>query len=259
MSRSHSFTHSSSPSLLPSAENRSISLSVGSRAASRSWSKAVALPFVHHTSYRGDLPQVYQDLLGVSAMYCQRTSASKQLVFTLLDKSLPNLFRAHPTWPLRNSCLPHKLLRFIRSFDCSMTIYVSASTPRGSFQSSKIVPLDFKRYLLLIRLVFCRNKSTYDHWIAIESARRTVLVSVMLQAIYALLNNGACSTVPFMATLPVSTNSRLWGLTEDDWWQATSGAETELVTYREYVSKWKQWRFASNRCLRDNSLGCLHA
>jgi hypothetical protein len=82
------------------------------------------------------------------------------------------------------------------------------------------------------------SKSTYEHWVAMESARRTVLVSVMLQAIYSLLKNGSCSSVPLMATLPVSLDGKLWGLSEDDWWQATSGAENELVTYREYVRKW---------------------
>jgi hypothetical protein len=60
----------------------------------------------------------------------------------------------------------------------------------------------------------------------------------MLQAMYSLLKLGICSSVPMMSTLPVSVNGKLWTMSEEEWWADTSGAETDLVNYREYVSKW---------------------
>ncbi len=197
------------------------------------------LPFVHHTLY-GDVPQVYQDLLGVSAMYCRRPPASRQLVFCMLDKSLSRLMSSSSNQAFEELLLATQALIFyqiIRLFDAGIPQRINAERQLPILEkwTTRLQEMSIARQADLLP-----TKSTYENWVAIESARRTVLVSVMLQAIYCLLKNGSCSSVPFMAMLPVSTDSKLWSLDEDDWWQATSGVESELVTYREYVSKWNR-------------------
>lgn len=196
------------------------------------------LPFVHHNSYQGDVPHEYQDLLGVSAMYCQKTPDNQQLVFSLLDKSISRLISNSSGCTFEKHLLATQALiiyQIIRLFDGDVRQRRNAER--------QLVILESWTIRLQDMVAACQDgllpqKSTYEHWVATESARRTVLLSVMLQAIYSLLKDGVCSSVPLMATLPVSLDGKLWSLSEDDWWQATSGAENELITYREYVNKW---------------------
>jgi hypothetical protein len=85
---------------------------------------------------------------------------------------------------------------------------------------------------------FSSSKSLYQRWVFIESARRTVMMSVMVQAMYSLLKDGVCSSVPLMATLPISVNGALWNMSEEDWWQTTLGFGSDLLTYQEFLDKW---------------------
>ena len=80
--------------------------------------------------------------------------------------------------------------------------------------------------------------SLYQRWIFIESARRTVMMSVMVQAIYTVVKEGVCSLVPFLATLPISVNGALWNMSEEEWWQSTLGLGSDLLPYREFVDEW---------------------
>lgn len=199
------------------------------------------LPFIHHTSYRDEIPPVYQDLLGVSAMYCQKTPDNQRLVFSMLDKSLSRLTTSSNPVSFEQLLLATQALIFyqiIRLFDTDLRQRKNAERQLKILESwttrLQKMSVDCHDNLLL-------NKSAYEHWVTLESARRTVLVSVMLQAIYSLLKDGVCSLVPLMSALPVSVDGRLWGMTEDEWWQASSGREDQdqLITYREYVCRWR--------------------
>ena len=199
------------------------------------------MPFIHHTAYRGSLPQGYQDLLGVSAMYRHKTPENKNTVFSMLDKNISRLFATSNSWALDELLLATQALvvyQIIRLFDEQGDIRQRANAER---QSSILEAWTSRLYTagnLSATEGAPPGKSAYDHWIVVESARRTVLVSTMLQCMYSLLRDGSCGQVPMMSNLPVSLCGRLWHKSEEEWWDTTSGADTELVTYREYVSKW---------------------
>ncbi len=80
--------------------------------------------------------------------------------------------------------------------------------------------------------------SLYQRWVFVESARRTILMSVMVQAMYSVLKDGVCTCVPRIEKLPISANGALWNMSEEDWWQTTLGFGGDLLTYREFVDKW---------------------
>jgi hypothetical protein len=172
-------------------------------------------------------------------MYCQKGPDNQQLVFSLLDRSISRLISNSSSCGFEELLLGTQALIFyqiIRLFDdSSIRQRVNAERQLGVLDAWTT---RLKNMGAACQDGLLPSKSTYEHWVAMESARRTVVVSVMLQAIYSLLKNGSCSSVPLMATLPVSLDGKLWSLSEDDWWQATSGAQNELVTYREYVRKW---------------------
>lgn len=195
------------------------------------------LPFIHPSSYQTTVPQEYQDLLGVSAMYLQKNAENQQTIFAMLDRSVSRLLLGASSWTVEELLLATQALvvyQIIRLFDGDVRqranaerhlLVLHAWTNRLREETNSAGPC------LLV-------KPTYERWVMIESARRTVLISVMLQAIYSLTKDGVCDSVPMMATLPVSLDGRLWKMSEDEWWSATSGNEIEPVTYREYVSKW---------------------
>lgn len=199
--------------------------------------QSTPLPFIHLSSYQKTVPQEYQDLLGVSAMYLQKNAENQQTIFAMLDRSISRLLSGASSWTLEELLLATQALviyQIIRLFDGDIRqranaerhlLVLDAWTNRLQEEANSI------RTCLLV-------KPTYERWVIIESARRTVLVSVMLQAIYSLIKDGVCDSVPMMATLPVSLDGRLWKMSEDEWWRTTSGKEVESVTYREYVSKW---------------------
>jgi hypothetical protein len=80
------------------------------------------------------------------------------------------------------------------------------------------------------------QSSPYRKWLFIESARRTVLMAIFLQAIYCGIKDGYCSSVPEMAGLPLTVRGDLWEVrSEGEWMQATCGSQPDVLTYHEFV------------------------
>jgi hypothetical protein len=198
------------------------------------------LPFIHHTAYRVEMPREYQDLLGVSAMYSRKDPANQQVVFSMLDRSVSRLISSSSSWAFEDMLLATQALTFyqiIRLFDGDVRQRANAER---QLTILKAWTTRLREAVTLYESILDLKKTAYDRWVLIESARRTILVSALLQAIYSLLRDGMCSSVPMMATLPVSLDGKLWTKSEQEWWEETSGTATELVTYREYVIKWSQ-------------------
>jgi len=86
----------------------------------------------------------------------------------------------------------------------------------------------------------CGTESLYQRWVFIESARRTVTMSIMVQAMYSLLKDGYCTRVLLLATLPVSVDGALWNASEETWWQTTLGSGGDLCTYLDFTNQWNE-------------------
>ncbi|KIV79539.1 hypothetical protein PV11_07092 [Exophiala sideris] len=200
--------------------------------------QGVNLPFIHHSSYRHTVPRVYQDLLGVSAMYCQKTHTNLPVVFAMLDDNISRLVAKSSSWEPEGLLLGTQALivyQIIRLFDGDIRQRANAER--------QIVLLEtwtsqLQAALNTFQNTFLLESPTHQCWVLLESARRTLLVSVMLQALYSLLKDGICSSVPYMATLPVSLDGALWSKSAEDWGKATPGIEGNPVTYHEFVTKW---------------------
>ena len=200
--------------------------------------QGVNLPFIHRTAYKDTVPSVYRDLVGVSAMYCQKTPENLSVVFAMLDDNISRLIAKSPSWGPEDLLLGTQALivyQIIRLFDGDIRQRANAerqSVLLETWTSQLQAALNtFQNTLQL-------ESPTHRRWLLLESARRTLLVSVMLQALYSLLKDGMCSSVPYMATLPVSLDGALWGMSKEDWYKSALGTEGDPVTYREFVTKW---------------------
>jgi hypothetical protein len=195
-------------------------------------------PFIHHQSYRVNAPSAYHDLLGVAALYSQKTPENEEVVLDSLRSRSWFLVLSSKlsSWSSEDYLLGVQALlvyQILRLFDGDVRqhadteshfVYLKAWT---LVLQQSVAPLADSRTL----------RSPYQHWIFHESLRRAILVSELLQCVYSAIKTGNF-TVPSLARMPVSTNGSLWLLSEYDWWGSTMGQASHLVTYLEFVNKW---------------------
>ncbi|KAK6066347.1 alcohol dehydrogenase GroES-like domain-containing protein [Seiridium cupressi] len=199
------------------------------------------LPFIHPASFQDVPPVVYQDLLGLSAMYCQKSLQNRAVIFSMLDSRIDSLVNSSKTssWSTKDYLVGVQALimyQIIRLFDGDIRQRASAERQSGTLE-------DWTLHLQSsINLLYedCSNESLYKCWIFVESARRTILMSILLQALYSSLKDGFCTSVPRMAYLPVTVNGALWSVPEEIWWQFTLGSGGDLMTYHDFTVKWNE-------------------
>jgi hypothetical protein len=196
-------------------------------------------PFIHPNSYQQMPPAVYQDLLGVSAMYCQKSPQNQSIIFSTLDSRISSLIESSKSssWLAKDYLVSVQALvmyQIIRLFDGDIRQRANAER--------HLELLQIWTFRLHSRCNIFRNdsdtESPYQRWVFIESTRRTITMSIMVQAMYSLVRDGYCTSVPLLATLPVSVDGALWKLPEESWWQTTLGLGGDLFTYQDFVNHW---------------------
>lgn len=99
--------------------------------------------------------------------------------------------------------------------------------------------------LLHLRLLKSRDKlstskTTWSEWIVAESARRTILMTLLAQGVYESSKYGACTYVPLMAELPFTTNDGPWNARDiNGWMEEIENRGTEIATYVGFATRWK--------------------
>jgi hypothetical protein len=199
--------------------------------------------FIHCSSYRDSLPSFYQDLLGTSALYLSKSPQTQALVFQILDRKVSALINHFnvPSWPIDEGLLGVQALvvyQIIRLFDGSirpraaaehdfMHLQAWTGNLQQTYQASQ----------------HACSSSPYKRWIYLESVRRTIMMSVLLQGLYGQLRDGACALVPLLAGLPMSMSASLWKMPEIQWWKS-QGRENPFIilTYSEFVDEWNEGR-----------------
>ena len=82
---------------------------------------------------------------------------------------------------------------------------------------------------------------SYEAWLLAESIRRTILTYVFAEAIYLILKEGSCRTVPFMSLLPITVSGRLWAASSEIEWKKTLKlVPLQTMPYGEAVDWWKE-------------------
>ncbi|KFX93008.1 hypothetical protein O988_07042 [Pseudogymnoascus sp. VKM F-3808] len=194
-------------------------------------------PFIHHDSYQLAPPVAYQDLLGICAMYCQKTPQNQTIIFSMLDSRISSLIGSSKssTWSTADYLVGVQVMiiyQIIRLFDGDIRQRAKAE---GQL---RILEIWTSQLQATSNYDESDTESPYQRWIFIESVRRSITMSIMVQAIYSILKDGYCTSIPRMTCLPVSVNGELWAASEDVWWQTTLGLGGELVTYQDFLLQW---------------------
>jgi hypothetical protein len=82
------------------------------------------------------------------------------------------------------------------------------------------------------------TESEYNHWVLVESIRRTTMVSVVLRGLYCTMKDGYCELVPLLCTLPVSNTAQLWKTSDVQWREQAARVEREVLAYAEWTHEW---------------------
>jgi hypothetical protein len=170
-------------------------------------------------------------------MYCQKSPRNSQLILDMLRSGISGLVKASSTYSFQDLLLAVQALlvyEIIGLFDGDMNFRAAAEKWLSLLEKWTSQLIDASIAYEQVR----RHDDEFESWVAIESARRTVLCSFMLQAVHVLAMGGQCTSVPFMATLPVSSNGFLWNMSKEEWLNANPSTQSSPITYREFVSEW---------------------
>lgn len=181
-----------------------------------------------------------QDVYCVCAAYLSKSTTNQNLVFHILSNKVDGLvsLRQSNYGSFEDELASVQALiiyQIIRLFDGDIR---QRGTAEAQFQL-----LDAWVMQLRLRSEFDLPPSTqsspYRNWLFIESVRRTVLMSILLRAIYYAIKNGFCDTVSDMAGLPLTVRGELWeAKSEGEWMLATRGSQPEILTYHEFTEVW---------------------
>ena len=100
--------------------------------------------------------------------------------------------------------------------------------------------------LLHIRVMHTKDKlseskTTWAEWIIHESARRTVILTLLAQGTYEACKYGACTYVPLMADLPFTTSDGPWNARDiSEWMREIECRGTVVETYANFTISWKE-------------------
>lgn len=217
-------------------------------------------PFIHCASYQRTPPVVYQDLLGISAMYSQKTPQNQTVMFSMLDSRVSSLIESSKScsWSPKDYLVGLQALiiyQIIRLFDGDVRQRANAERHLAILET-------WAFQLQSTSNMFHNDRGTesqFQCWVFIESIRRTITMSVMVQAMYSLLKEGFCTSVPLLAMLPVSVDGALWNVSEETWWQTTLGHGGDLFTYQDFLDQWNEGKPLHTDVYENILLGaCRH-
>ncbi|CZR69467.1 uncharacterized protein PAC_19367 [Phialocephala subalpina] len=187
--------------------------------------------FIHPDLYQDTMPDLYQDLLGVCAMYAQKTVQNSVFVFRMLFLKLSKLrsesksFVRVEEWLLAVQSLI--LYQVIRMFDGDPQQKADAERDFDLLEDWT-TKLQHESNLWI-------DGSLHRQWVVVESIRRTIMVSVLLRSLYSAMKSGIGEYGLLLSSLPVSENQSRWEQVEE-----VDPKASRLVTYWDFCEDWNK-------------------
>ena len=207
-------------------------------------------PFIHRRLYEENIPAAIRHAFSTCAMWLGKSSSNRDMTYRTIDAEVTELFQTDVwQWSLEDAVAHVQALilyQIIRFFDGDVRQRAFAE------QQDHILATwteTLYSHLTLQTPLFSPSNIAVDYdwrsWILVESARRTVLMSLFLRGFYHALKTGFCNTIAAMTDLPISTRAVLWELDSSARWQlALKAAEPELIPYKDFTPKWAEGELA---------------
>ena len=196
------------------------------------------ISFLNPILYGEDgLPPVLQDAYASCASYVTKNEQTEGVVFQILSAKMAGLVRSTSA---KNSYAENLatvqafiLLSLMKLFDGDIKQRAEAEASLDLLESWTWSLQQWREVDISAEF----EATPFLRWLFLESVRRTVIMSILLRAIYYSIKSGFCDYVPTLSVLPMSKHGNLWEAKgEGEWMEATLGFQPALVSYAEFVS-----------------------
>ncbi|KAI9711254.1 MAG: hypothetical protein M1820_002241 [Bogoriella megaspora] len=197
--------------------------------------------FIHRKLYIDEMPSVIRHAFMVCGLYTTKSKLNEAMIYQTLDAEVAGLLDVDTSQWTFEDALAHVqaliLYQVIRLFDGDIRQRAFAEQHESiltswtdqlricleQFESSSLYPSVHD------------NNSSWRRWMLLESARRTILISLFVRGFYHALKTRFCSTIVALSELPMSTRGVLWELESPTRWQlALKAEEPRLMPHKDF-------------------------
>ncbi len=166
-------------------------------------------PFLHPHSYHESLPKPIQDALLLCSAYSTKTAANNDFVFRIFEYRVKDLIQEHQSYMTFADHLAFVqsliLIQIIQLFDGDIRQRAIAEEYESVLVHwTEVLQEQVNDPTLLSSL------PSKQAWYMAESARRTIIMSIMLRAVYSMAKNGFSHIPGTMGHLPFTPASVQW-------------------------------------------------
>ncbi|KAF7713829.1 Fungal Zn(2)-Cys(6) binuclear cluster domain-containing protein [Penicillium ucsense] len=202
------------------------------------FARSGATPFLHPQLYESDMPTAMQDAFAVTAAYFSRTPETEALTLRVLEKKSKSLMKQ-----VQNTSSLRELLASVQALLIFQIIQLFQGTSRQrSLAEQDMEMLRSLTTRLQIQGEDLVNPITWQDWIFLESIRRTVIISVLLDSLYWSLKFGHCTQAKILSMLPVTPVSELWECPTSTDWPGSIPTRSKTILYGDFSMAWKEGR-----------------
>ncbi|KAE8387941.1 hypothetical protein BDV23DRAFT_160024 [Aspergillus alliaceus] len=194
-------------------------------------------PFIHHRLYDAYLPDAIQDAFTVSTAYRAKTPETEDMVFRILESKAASLVKQdHQTSTLQTLLAAVQalmLFHIIQLFDGDVR---QRSVAEQNMNTLRLWSLQLQAQARDLPPAL-----TWQDWIIAESARRTVILFMMMESLYSVLKTGLCSNVRALSMLPFTSGTVLWDVhTSASWLVESDHLGKDTVLYGDFARAWQE-------------------
>ena len=175
-------------------------------------------PFIHPRLYESHLPDAIQDAFSVSASYCMKSAETEDTVHHILENKTGQLVKQDYQALSLDGLLAavHALMLFqiMQLFDENIRQHPVAEQNQQILRTWTLE--------LQLRINNLEPPSTWEGWIFLESVRRTIIFSTIIDDLYTALNIGFYTLVPTMKMLTFTHGPGMWEASSSNSWLSES-------------------------------------
>lgn len=193
--------------------------------------------FIHNRLYDSHLPEVIQDAFTVASSYYNRTTETGDLIFRILEAKSTNLVkqvnRQGSFEQVLATTQAMMLFQIIQLFDGDIR---QRSIAEDNAKALRDLTVELQvRAAVAERENPSHTSQSWREWIFAESVRRTVIVSMLIEALYSVLKTGSCKSVRALATLSFTSGAALWNIgTDTSWFAETHSLPFGTILYGDF-------------------------
>ncbi|KAH8651408.1 hypothetical protein BX600DRAFT_102364 [Xylariales sp. PMI_506] len=197
-------------------------------------------PFIHCSSQDSSILQPIEESFSGCAGYVARTEKNSHLVLNAIEHKVDQLIQQQPHFMALDMHLATLqavlLLHLIQLWDGDVRQRALAEM---HIENINIWAINL--HYRTLEVAKFAAAPTWEQWVTIESARRTVVLAFVIHAVYEASKRGGCGYTSTLSELPVTTIDGPWvAKSPSDWEQHAADAVMGLSTYAEFTSGWKQ-------------------